>query len=168
MAIVVQPADLDLDRGLLIGLLSRFLTPLSDGRRYDWLYRQGSFGPARAWIATDTVSGQAIGAAAAFPRRLVVDGKKITGCVLGDFCIHPGYRSLGPALVLQRACLQQDEAAGFALGYDFPSASMMAVYERLGLQPFDRMVRLAKPLLVDRKLASWVKSQSVARGVACG
>lgn len=166
MAIVVRPADLRLDRDVLIAVLARLLTPLSDERRFDWLYQGGPDGPAQAWIATQEDSGRAVGVAAAFPRRLFVAGKETMGCVLGDFCIDPHYRSLGPALQLQRECMRIVETRVFALGYDFPSLSMLAVYKRLGVQPRDRIIRFAKPLRADRKIGESVKNRPIARGLA--
>lgn len=165
MAIVVRPADLEKDRELLIDAFSRFLTPLSDDRRFDWLYLGNPHGRARAWLATD-VSGRVIGACAAFPRRFYFGDGTTAGVVLGDFCIAPDYRSLGPALQLQRACLDTIGSGEFALGYDFPSSGMLAIYKRLGIEPQQQIVRLAKPLRVDRKVAQRVKSRTLAAGLS--
>jgi hypothetical protein len=165
MAIVVRPADLEKDRGLLIDTFSRFLTPLSDNRRFDWLYLGNPHGRARAWLATDG-SERVIGACAAFPRRFYFGDGRIAGVVLGDFCIAPEYRSLGPALQLQRACLESIGSGEFTFGYDFPSSGMLAIYKRLGIEPQQQIVRLAKPLRVNRKVAQKVKSRALAAGLS--
>jgi hypothetical protein len=47
--------------------------------------------------------------------------------------------------------------------YDFPSSSMLAVYKRLGISAAQRMIRVAKPLRVDRKLRTLVKPAVAAR-----
>ncbi len=117
-------------------------------------------------MAEDAGSGALVGAAAAFPRRLREAGVAKSGYVLGDFCIHPGYRSMGPALQLQRACLEGIGGDSSALGYDFPSQHMLAVYRRLGIEPSDRLVRLAKPLRTIRKIAGAVRVPFVARGLS--
>jgi len=166
MSIVIRPADLRAQRDRLIRFLFENLTPLSDGRRFEWLYCDSPHGPARVWIATDGGAGAIVGAAAAFPRRLCVQGVPTPGCVLGDFCIHPRYRSLGPAVQLQRACLADIDSGTFALGYDFPSTSMVAVYKRLRVELGEQMVRLALPLRADRKIAEKVKVLPVARGLS--
>jgi hypothetical protein len=67
---------------------------------------------------------------------------------------------------LQRACLADMDSGSLALGYDFPSASMLAVYKRLRVEPSERMVRLALPLRADRKIAEKVKVLPVARGLS--
>src|SRR5689334_17291434 len=103
--ISIQQANLESDRGLLIDAIRRFLSPQSDEGRFDWLYRKGPHGRAIVWIATDGADGPLIGAAAAFPRRMYADNGVTVGCVLGDFFVAPEYRSLGPAVQLQRACL---------------------------------------------------------------
>jgi len=166
MPIAVRRADLHADRVPLIELLVSSLRPDLDGREFDWLYRENPHGAARVWVAEDSDTGALVGAAAAFPRRMFVNGGEVSGCVLGDFCIRPSYRSLGPALQLQRACLAEVDSGLFALGYDFPGQGMLAVYKRLGVEPRERMIRLAKPLRADRKIAEKVRSRGVARGLS--
>lgn len=166
MATVIRPAHLEADRELLVDLLSRFLSPLATGPRFDWLYRGCPHGEARAWLAMDARSGQFVGAAAYFPRKMFVGGEEISGCVLGDFCIHPHYRSLGPALQLQRACLRDLESGRLALAYDFPSTNMTAIYGRMGIASRGEIVRLAKPLRVDRRVADTISVRPIASGLS--
>lgn len=165
MGISIRSANLNRDRALLIGFLHQFLAHQSNERRFDWLYLENPHGPARAWAATDDTNGALIGVAAAFPRRVCSAGATMLGYVLGDFCVHPSFRSLGPAVQLQRACLKMMESASPSLGFDFPSKTMVAVYRRLGAEPLECMLRLAKPLRVDRQIASRVKSPLIARGL---
>ena len=164
MDLFIRPADLETDRSLIIEMLRRWLTPLSDGRRYDWLYRQVPFGPPRVWIALDQRNDKVIGMASAFPRHAYVDGHDQTVWVLGDFCIDEGYRSLGPALQLMRVFVKE---GGWNLGtwYDFPSEAMMAVYKRLRLKASASMVRMAKPLRVDRRVKTLAKNPHLASGL---
>ena len=164
--ISIRQANLESDRGLLIDAIRRFLSPQSDEQRFDWLYRKGPHGRASAWIATDGVNGPLVGAAAAFPRRMYADNASKVGCVLGDFFVAPEYRSLGPAVQLQRACLGSVAPQAFALGYDFPAAVMLPVYKRLAKSPEDKLVRLAKPLRADRKIRERVKVPLLAGGLA--
>jgi hypothetical protein len=103
--------------------------------------------------------------AAAFPRQMYLDGNKRMGLVLGDFCMSEKYRSIGPALSLQRTCLEGIGEVPFAICYDFPSLSMMAIYKRLGIQQTGTLVRWAKPLRAERKLASVVRVKRVAKGL---
>jgi hypothetical protein len=166
MALVIRPADLALDKELIIDTLFQYLTPLSDARRFDWLYRGNPHGQARTWIAIDTDNHTPVGMASAFPRRFSIGGREELGWVLGDFCINDQYRSLGPALQLQRACLGAVDAEAIAFCYDFPSQPMMAVYKRLHIDPSGRMLRLSKPLRVDREVRKFVKKPAVVRGLS--
>lgn len=167
MRIVIRPADLDQDRDLLVKTLSLYLTPTSSLNRFNWLYRQNPHGLTRAWVAFDSDNGELVGSSAAFARRFMVKGTERAGWVLGDFCIADKYRSLGPALQLQRATLQsiQDMSAeGFC--YDFPSRRLAATYHRLGIHPADQMVRLVKLLRVDRKMEQLCRSKTLAKAGA--
>jgi GNAT superfamily N-acetyltransferase len=149
MTVYVREANVIDDRAVLIDIAQRYLANDADEERFHWLYRENPFGPARAWIALEK-QGKALGMAAVFPRRMFCDGAVVPGCVLGDLCVSPEYRSLGPALQLQRACLMCAQSGDFALAYDFPSTTMVGVYQHLGLRPASKSVRMVKPLRADR------------------
>src|SRR2546423_1802084 len=164
MKIVIRPADLKHDKELLIATLGRYLTPSSNEAGFRWLYDQNPHGPTRAWLALDSASGATVGASAAFSRKIVIDGSERMGWVLGDFCIADQYRSLGPALQLQRATLAAVNQLGEAeCCYDFPSKQLTATYRRLGISPVGQMVRLARLLRLDRKLKEMMKFDEVAK-----
>jgi len=80
---------------------------------------------------------------------MTFDGKEKRGWVLGDFCFGERFRSLGPALQLQRACLESLAQEPNAFTYDFPSQSMMAIYKRIGIAQSGSLVRW--PSLLKRK-----------------
>ena len=165
MAISVRQADLESDRQLLIDTLQKNLPHLPHARYFEWLYRRNPEGPALAWVATKAGSGRMIGIAAAFPRRVYCSSKEAKGYVLGDFCIDPEHRSLGLALTLQRACLAGLSAGGAQFAVDFPSEGMLAVYRRLRIDVDETMIRYAKPLRADRKIAKRVAVGTVARAL---
>ena len=152
MKVSVRPADLDTDRDVLIDLMLHYLTPMSDGPRYDWLYRQNPDGPAQLWVLTDVDKHTIVGSGGIVPRRMYVGGQEKLCGVLVDFWIHPEFRSLGPALQLQRACLAGVDAGSYTLYYDFPKHNMVAVYRRLGLKTSQCLVRMTKLLSLEKKL----------------
>src|SRR5712672_3604920 len=121
----IRAADPEADRVLLADVLTRNLGPACGDRRYEWLYLQNPHGRARAWLATESATGRGIGAAAAFPRTFFVRGSVRHGYVLGDFCIDQHHRSLGLALQLQRASLEEIVATRPYIAYDFPSDRMI-------------------------------------------
>ncbi len=170
MTLEVRLADLKHDGGPLLKLLHSELSGNIDSARFEWLYRSGPHGEGKAWLAQELHSGELMGVAAAFPRQIFVSGKVEMGCVLGDFCVSPKYRSLGPALQLQRKCMEAistgNQNGEFSRGYDLPSTSMLAVYKRLGVQtnvPFVRMTRLLRS---RRKVESRVGPGAAANAVS--
>jgi hypothetical protein len=115
MASLVRSAEVHGERAILTAFLSKYLSPDADNARYEWLYCRNPKGVARVWIACEPITDKIIEVSAAFPRRIHRDREAVQGYVLGDFCIHPDYRYLGPALALQRRTLEDlsREGAGF-------------------------------------------------------
>ena len=163
MAIQLREANLTDDEDTLIALAQSYLGA-KDEKRFRWLYRENPFGLARAWLAFDNRTAVPIGMAALFPRLGYVAGKQVLGCILGDFCVSQEYRSLGPAVQLQRACLSLIQAGQFAFCYDFPSTAMLGVYRYLGLQPSGQSVRMVKLLRADETVRR-VAGRLVVSGV---
>lgn len=163
--IEIRDADLDSDREVLIGGMLLHLTKRSDERRFAWLYRGNQPGPVKAWLATDTSVSVVIGSGAIVPQRVMVDGRPVPVAVMADFWIHPSYRSLGPALKLQRRCIEGAQVSheGF---YDLPQRQMTVIYKRLGIPSLATLIRLAKPLRADAHLQKALRSQTLARVAA--
>src|SRR5437667_248367 len=123
MEITIQEADLNRDRDELVRFLVENLAPNANADRFDWLYLGSPCGPARAWMALNDL-GNTIGVAAAFPRDFWIANRLERVWILGDFCIAREHRSLGPALVLQRASLESLITHESSICYDFPSQIM--------------------------------------------
>ena len=166
MSIIVRTAQLYSDDENIVKLLAKHLTPTYCRRRLEWLYCDNPEGLGRVWVAVDTSIGEIVGTFAAFPRRIYADNRERTAWVLGDFCLDPRYRSLGPALQLQRACLEEMKTKGGIFCYDFPSASMLAVYKRLGVAVTGKIVRMAKLLRVERKAREVFNLRVAHRAIA--
>jgi hypothetical protein len=161
MAVYLRQADLKHDEQLLIAFARNHLE-LMDEERFRWLYRDNPSGVARVWLACDDHAEAPVGMAAVFPRRCYVAGEQVLGCVLGDFCISEKYRSLGPAVQLQKACLSLVRDGEFACCFDFPSGGMLGVYKYLGLQPAGQSVRMVKYLKADGRTGQWAPLRSVS------
>ena len=161
MGITIRDADLDSDREEIIRFLHENLTPDSDEFRFDWLYLANPHGCARVWMAVDG-SGRTVGISAAFPRYFSVAGESRRTWVLGDFCIDKQYRSLGPALQLQRMSLETLAAEEYAICYDFPSPAMMSIYARLGVRALSTQVRHMKLLSTAGRVHKFVKQRFIA------
>lgn len=166
MSFVVRMADLSRDCQTIINLHVTFLSLLADNRRFEWLYLNNPVGQPKTWLISEANTDIIVGTAAAFPRILYRGKEKVIGWVLGDFCINDRYRALGPAVLLQRACLEGVRLEKKSIWYDFPSTTMLAVYKRLHIASSFSMLRLAKPLRVDRKMQTFAKNKVLVKGVS--
>lgn len=165
----VEEVSIDRERPALVDALHRFLTlhltSEENEALFTWRYRQGPHGVPRVWTARGP-RGDVIGVATAFPRRMRVHRDEEMGWVLGDFCIHPDHRSLGPAVRLQRVFLEEARAGKLRFWYDYPNPGMVAVHRRLGLEPTHSLARFARPLRLDPKLRAIVRSRRLASVLA--
>lgn len=166
MDLAIRCANLKTDAPLIVEFLAKNHTADSTAQRFEWLYLHGPAGPARVWICQEPGSFAPGGIAAAFPRWVCASGRRQVGWVLGDFCLLPRYRSLGPAVKLQKACLAGLYSHTNPIIYDFPSASMAAIYERLGIKAHQRVVRLAKLVRVDSRAQRWIRPPRLARALS--
>ena len=147
--VAVRPAVLEKDRDAILSVLSRNLTNAGTEARFDWLYRSNPAGQSLVWVAEDGNTGEIVGTSAAHPKKLVMDGKVETVLNLSDFAFDRAYRTIGPALKLLRASLAPIDEGRFALSYDHPSASMAALYVRLGRAALGPWRRYSRRLRVD-------------------
>lgn len=166
MAYSVRRAQIDAEKVALTAFLTAHLSPDASVDRYEWLYRKNPAGIASVWVAFELVAGKIIGVSAAFPRRIFSHGREMRGYVLGDFSIHPDYRSLGPALALQRSTLEELSMEGAGFVFDFPSNSMLAIYKRLRIEPQELAIRFAKALRADRKIQKVIRTKAAGAVVA--
>ncbi|MGH7392470.1 MAG: hypothetical protein ACREM3_23885 [Candidatus Rokuibacteriota bacterium] len=167
MTLRVRPVDLEEDREELIGVLERNLTAVAHRVRFDWFYRRNPAGRAWSWIVYDTSGGRSVGAASVFPREVWLDGRVRRCGQVGDFAIDAGYRSLGPAVMLQRATLSPVDDGTLAFCYDCPPhAAGMAPLRRLGLEPNARMLRYVRPVRVNRYVRRLMGGSLLARPLA--
>jgi hypothetical protein len=166
MTTLVRPADVHRERAAIVAFLSTHLSSEADDSRYEWLYCKNPEGMARAWVACQAETGMITGVSAAFPRRIHRCGEEVRGYVLGDFCIHPDYRSLGPALALQKSSLEGLGRDGAGFVFDFPSTSMLAIYKRLRIEPQESAVRFAKPLRADRQIQKRIPNKAAGATLA--
>jgi hypothetical protein len=166
MSNLVRSAEVHEERVALTTFLSTYLSPEANDARYEWLYCKNPEGMARVWVACEAETGMIVGVSSAFPRRINCRGKQVRGYVLGDFCIHPDYRSLGPALALQRRSLEDLSKEGTGFVFDFPSTSMLAIYKRLRIEAQESAIRFAKPLRADRQIQRRIPNKTAGRTLA--
>jgi GNAT superfamily N-acetyltransferase len=164
--ISVRPAHFDADAEQMVNILQANLPYRPHVHFFRWLYRQNPEGEALAWVAIRSNVQRVVGIAVAFPKRINWGGTEARGYLLGDFCIDPEYRSLGLALRLQRACLDGLAAGDADCAFDFPSRSMMAIYNRLHIDVNQSVIRYVKVLRADGQIETRVPARTIARGLS--
>jgi len=154
MAVIVRPVDLEREREELLAVLEQNLADLPHARRFKWIYCDNPEGPAWSWFVCDRASGQVHGVASVF-RRAMWLGPRVSLCgQVGDFAIAADHRSLGPAVMLQRATFGPVDQGHLALCYDCPPHERgMSTFRRLGMKADATLVRHARLLRTDRRLA---------------
>jgi hypothetical protein len=157
MTIRIRPVDLDREHEELLGVLDRNLPDLPHARRFKWIYRDCHLGPAWSWLLWDSESREPVGVASLF-RRAIWRGNQVEVCgQVGDFAIDPSHRSLGPALMLQRATFGPVDGGHLALCYDCPpNARGMSTFRRLRMTSSATMQRHTRLLRTDRQIAKYL------------
>lgn len=145
MAVELVRADLEKDSEQITRVLQRNLPGLPHARRFEWLYRNNPAGEAWSWLIREASTQEPIGVASVFPRTIWLGGEKTRCGQVGDFAIDLNYRSLGPAVMLQRATFEPVDQGRLAFCYDCPPHGQgMAPFHRLGIKPHCRVERYAR------------------------
>jgi GNAT superfamily N-acetyltransferase len=163
--IEISAADLSADRAELVDLLFKYSTVRSNTQRYQWFYEGNPDGRAEVLLARESRTGAIIGSGAVIPRKLYAGGVLSPAAVMADFWIHPEHRSLGPAVRLQRACMERAAAMGGAF-FDLPQGNMSAVYKRLGVLGGSQLASFSKPLRAWPFVETIVRPKALARALS--
>lgn len=148
----VCPSDLVADRDAILGLWHRNL-PEADPTRFAWLYDRG---PTLGLVLRSD-SDEAVGSAGLMRRTLRAFGRDVEAGQAVDLNVDRQHRTIGPALALQRAVIDQAGQAGLPLIYGFPNAQSAAVHRRTGYREIGRLGRWVKPLSFRRlALPPWL------------
>jgi len=155
MAISLHPVDHKNDRNELVNCLKRNLPLWAHERRYEWLYQSNPDGPAWSWFVCDGSGGDIVGVASVFPRSVWIGEKRRICGQVGDFAVSIEHRSLGPAVLLQRATFRPVDDGNLFFCYDCPPhAAGMSTFRRLSMAPnsvVDRYVLLLQTNATAKK-----------------
>ena len=113
--------------------------------KYDWFYSGCPWGEPMLQLLRHERMSEWVGVAAIGPRRMLWHGKEIRAGVLVDLAVASRHRSLGPALMLQRATLNR-AMEQFDLVYGFPNPKAMPVVKRVGYSELGQIVRYSRVL----------------------
>jgi hypothetical protein len=152
MNLAIRAASLIDDQPQLIGILERNIPGCQEGH-FEWRHQANPAGPGWSWVACDR-NDAIVAMASVFPRNVWVDGKPMVCGQVGEFVVDAPYRSLGPALMLQRATFTPVDSGEVAFCYDCPPHDQgMSTFVRLGMSAAAEMTRYALPLKSDEFLA---------------
>lgn len=150
-----------------LAVLQANLPSKHHARRFKWLYCDNPDGPAWSWFAVQSSPRQVIGVTSVFPRSMWV-GSEVQMCgQVGDFAVAASHRTLGPAVILQRATFDLVNNKQLAFCYDCPPHQAgLSTFRRLGIKPNCRVLRYALPLRVDCHLRKRLGAASVVPAAA--
>src|SRR5215469_8841633 len=153
MSIAVRRVSLTDDRQEMLDLLRRNLPELPQ-IGFDWRYILNPAGQARSWFVYRQNESNAVAMASVIPRQVYVDGKEMVAGQVMHFVVDAGYRSLGPALLLQRATFDAVNSGELDFCYDCPPHDRgMSTFVRLGMRPSCELTRYVHLLRSDEYFA---------------
>lgn len=165
MTYSVTKCDTFQERQDIIALWTRHLPLLPyPERNLDWGYRDSPFGAGPVWKLM--CDGRTVGVAGLVIRQFSVDGTTVLAGRLGGFAVDQEHRSLGPALMLQRAVLDEVGQNGLAAIYTSSPAHLVRMTARAGYQPVVDLTRYVKVLDFEPVLRHHVPSAAAARWMA--
>jgi hypothetical protein len=153
MSYLVRPADVAADRDAILEVWRESL-PSADADHYRWVYEQNPFGPVSTWVLESTEQDAVIGVATVLPRMLSGLGRTWRAGVTIDFAVTKGHRTLGPALMLQKAIVAACREQQFDLVYGFPIEAASRVQTRAGFTPLGKATEVRKTLRSASALAA--------------
>src|SRR5215475_12809392 len=106
MRFAVRQASLLDDREEMIALLERNFPTFEMGNHFRWRHEGNPAGEGWSWVIYDRESGKIGAMTSLFPRHMYLDGKSVICGQVGEFAVDSAYRSLGPAVMLQRATFE--------------------------------------------------------------
>jgi hypothetical protein len=168
MELAVRGVSVINDRGEMLDLLKRNL-PDPPELGFEWRYLRNPAGQACSWFLYEKGSSRAVGMASLFPRMMWVDGKPVMAGQVMHFVVDAGYRSLGPAVLLQRATFEPIDQGVIDFCYDCPPHDQgMTTFARLRMAPSCEVIRYALLLRSDgyleKRMGSgrWTKPVAIA------
>src|ERR1700722_17123209 len=155
MNLALRPASLPEDTEELIAVLQRNFPGSPMRAIFRWRREGNPAGAGWTWVVYDRQSG-AIGAMTSlYPRPMYIDGKLVLCGQVAEFAVDEAYRSLGPAMMLQRATFEPVDSEEVALCYDCPPHDRgMSTFIRLAMRPSCELTRYAVLLRSEEVVAN--------------
>ena len=154
MSYTIIEADIVKNKSDLINLWKRNYPHLiQPEKRFNWMYEENPYGPPTCFLLKHNKSNNFIGAASLIPRRMFINDKPAMAAIAADFVIDKPHRSLGPALMLQRAIISECNKGKFKFIYGFPNKLAEPVHLKVGFKILGKTVRMVRLIHTYEKLA---------------
>jgi len=144
-------ADINLNKNEIFRIWDRNY-PGALEKKFKWIYKNNPAGKAHVWLLKHEVSGEFIGITALFPKKFAANGTTLLAGITGDLVVDKEHRSLGPAMMLQKAVISAVQDGTFDFIYGFPNKASEPVFKRAGYQILGERIRLVKILKTAPKL----------------
>lgn len=150
MSLAIRRACVTEDRQRMLELFQRYWGGDNYRRRFDWFWMLNPAGVGWTWLIYERSNERVVGTTTLFPRLMCVDGRQLRAGQVMFFGLDASHRSLGPAVMLQRATFEPVDSGELAFCYDCPPHDQgMSTFVRIGMCPNCEMVRYAFPLRSD-------------------
>lgn len=141
------------DRVEIMNVLNRNFGTCQE-RRFSWRHIANPAGRAWSWFMYDKATLATVAMATVFPRHMRFNGTLIRAGQVGEFAVDSKYRSLGPAVRLQRTTFEPVDAGEISFCYDCPPHDEgMSTFARIGMRPNCEVHRYALLLRSDEYLS---------------
>jgi len=124
-------------------------------KRFTWIYENNPYGTPKCWLLKHNKTNKFIGAASLIPRRMYVNGKPMMAGIAADMMIEKKHRTLGPALMLERAVIDCCKKGEFDFIYGFSPPAAYTAQIKAGFKFIGNAIRMVRPL----KTASIIEKQ---------
>jgi len=142
-------ADMNTHREEIQALWERNF-PAVPEHRFTWIYENNPRGPAICWLAKDVEQDKVVGATSLFPRKFSIHRSPVLAGIAGDFVVDKEHRGFGPSLALQHTVVSHSQEARFDFLYGISGKQAELVHRRAGYHIVGQVVRMIKPLKVDK------------------
>lgn len=138
--------DHQVHRDTLLSLWSGNLGDSAHMRaKFDWFYDACPNGSPLVELLHHEPSGEWVGSCSAGRRHMCFEGRDVSSAVLVDLVVTAEHRSLGPALMMQMAIVEQvREELELLLG--FPNQRAASLFKRIRYSKFNDIVRYVRIL----------------------
>ncbi|MDX2089221.1 MAG: GNAT family N-acetyltransferase [Kofleriaceae bacterium] len=134
------------DRDRLLAVVSEHQPGVDTQQRYSWLYERNPHGHALTWVATAPDTGEIMGVASYFRKRLMLGTRTVEGALGGDCFVRPQFRRRGIGMALHRAGRDAMKQFGIEVMFGTPTPANMGPLRNCGGHDVSEVVRYTHPV----------------------